>query len=371
MRLGGCILLECAVGIALLSATGTGAYFGGRRLLADTGGEAFASTASQPAPVPITGAAMGLPPLELPATTPLVAPRRTTFVGGVDDETLLSPLRHGVIKRVKFNRGGSSISLRIDFEGGGRAAFKPDQTNLQTIPRKEVAAYRLARLIGVDAVAPAIPRKFRKQDLLDKLDPASRGIVPRFLAEVKADGGEVSGALMWWIPEIKDAHIPSKNGKYPIDKVDGMVTWKKALTIGGDIPEEQKAIVPQISTMVAFDYLISNSDRWSGSNTKSSPDGTVLFFMDNALSFGPNPEGHTKVTTYLSRVQRFSRSFVDGVRALDEKALREAVTAEAAPYERLLTDDEVAGVMYRREKLLSYVDGLIAAHGRDRVLVFP
>ncbi len=352
------------MGVALLGATGIGAYHGARGLIRESSGEAWA--ASEPAR-PMSRASLGLLPLERQTDAIPLPRKRTRFIGGSDDEQLLGPLRHGVIERVKFNRGGSSISLRIDFEGGARAAFKPDQTNLQTIPRKEVAAYRLSRLLGVEAVAPAIPRSFREKDLIDALDPASRDVVPRFLAQLRGDDGEVAGALMWWIPEIKDAAL----GRFPIDTVDGMVLWKRSLQAGAEIPAEHATLVPQISTMVGFDFLISNSDRWSGSNAKGSPDGKLLYFMDNTLSFGPNPQGNAKTFAYLARVEKFSRSFVASVRALDEDSLREAVLEETEPYERLLTESEIQGVMFRRDRFLAYVDGLVAEHGAAKVLVFP
>lgn len=352
------------MGVALLAVTGASAYYGGRELIRESSGEAWA--ASEPARH-TQRASLGLLPLQRQNDAIPLPRKRTRFIGGFDDEQLLAPLRYGVIERVKFNRGGSSISLRIDFEGGARAAFKPDQTLLQTIPRKEVAAYRLSRLLGIESVAPAIPRSFREKDLIDALDPGSRDVVPRFLAQLRGDDGEVAGALMWWIPEIKDAVI----GRFPIDTVDGMVLWKRYLQAGAEIPSEHEALLPQISTMVGFDFLISNSDRWSGSNTKGSPDGKLLYYMDNTLSFGPNPQGNGKTAAYLGRVEKFSRSFIQAVRALDEESLREVVLGETEPYERLLTDSEIAGVMFRRERLLGYVEDLVANHGAERILVFP
>jgi hypothetical protein len=370
VRLGGCILLELALGATLIAGIGGGAYYGGRRLLEETGGTAYAAS---PAVEPrLEDPALGLLPLDhsvsiAPTRAPEPEPQGGYFLG-VRDELLLDPLLTRPIARVKFNRGGSSISLRIDFEGGGRAAFKPDQTNLQTIPRKEVAAYRVSRLLGLSSVAPAAGRAFPLREILDHLDDGSRAVIPRLLAEMKPDGdGKIAGGLSWWIPEIRDATVRG----YTIDSVDGMVTWKRYLQAGTDIPDEDRELVPQISTMVAFDYLISNSDRWSGSNAKSSPDGAMLYFMDNALSFGPNPSGHEKVLVYLQRVQKFSRSLYASVRQLDEKALREAVTGASGPYAQLLTEDEIAGVLYRREQLLGYIDELILEHGEAAVLVFP
>ncbi len=118
-----------------------------------------------PAPSAIVPEPAELPAVLEPEESSVVAlPERqstATMFDGIEDELLLSPLRNSPISKIKFNRGGSSISLRIDFENGSRAAFKPRQTNYQTIPRKEIAAYRINRLLGLTSVPPAIGRKFR------------------------------------------------------------------------------------------------------------------------------------------------------------------------------------------------------------------
>jgi hypothetical protein len=80
-----------------------------------------------------------------------------TFMG-MEDDFLIARLRSQPIVRMKFNKGGSSLSFRVDFADGSRAAFKPAQTNLQTIPRREVAAYRINRLLGLARLRPPRPR---------------------------------------------------------------------------------------------------------------------------------------------------------------------------------------------------------------------
>jgi hypothetical protein len=189
LRLGGCILLELAVGATLAAGTSAGVIFGGRALLDQGDGQAHASVAVQPVVQPVVQGVAPAAPLAAPESrlepTP-VEKRGTPWSGtfeGRPDEELLGPLRNGRIRKVKYNRGGSSISLRIEFEDGARAAFKPDQTNLQTIPRKEVAAYRLSRLIGLGAVPPAAPRAFTKEDLIRRSSRdrarSSRGCIAR------------------------------------------------------------------------------------------------------------------------------------------------------------------------------------------------
>jgi hypothetical protein len=181
------------------------------------------------------------------------------------------------------------------------------------------------------------------------------------------EDGLVIGELSHWIPVIVDAKI----GEHPIDTSEGIAAWKRCLQVGKPIPPEVETLVAQISSMVAFDYLINNMDRWSGSNAKSSKDGSALYFMDNTLSFGGQKKAHSKVERYLERSQKFSRRMVAALRALDRDAVEQAVTIDADPYPRLLTEKEVDAVLFRREKLLEHIDALIAEHGEGEVLAFP
>src|SRR5205814_10322727 len=95
-----------------------------------------------------------------------------TFMG-MSDELLLERVRTQPMVRFKFNHGGSSISFRVDFADGSRANWKPTQTNTQTIPRKEIAAYRLNCLLGLNAVPPAAPRAVSRAHLLGHPPPYS------------------------------------------------------------------------------------------------------------------------------------------------------------------------------------------------------
>lgn len=368
MRLVGYFVLELAVGISLLAGAAGGVYFGGRELLSARPALAWPIQEAEilVEDEPIAAAELEMPPLERPAS---LAPLRanTGYFLGIHDEVLLAPLRAGKVSRTKFNRGGSSVSLRLDFEGGGRAAFKPDQTNLQSIPRKEVAAYRLNRMLGLSSVSPCVPRAIPRQDVIAGMDVEARQLLPRFQAEVTGKGGMVTGSLCWWIPEIRDASIDG----YLIDSTDGIVVWKRHLTVGEAMPREHRMLLPQIAELVAFDFLINNMDRWSGGNAKASPDGRWLYFMDNALSFGTDPDGHEKVRTYLMRSQKFSRSLYVALRQLTAERIREVMTQDTGPYERLLGDREIEAVLARRDYMLGYIDELIDAHGEAAVLVFP
>jgi len=361
VRLVGYVLLELVAGFSLLAGTGLGVLYGTREL-AELVRPAHASETEARAPrYPVEYA-------PVPAPASLAGAGSRGYFLGVKDEILLVPLLEGKLTRVKFNRGGSSVSLRLDFEGGGRAAFKPDQTNLQSIPRREIAAYRVSRLLGLEAVSPAVGRRFKLSELLEKLDAGSRDMAARIATEAVVDAeGMVTGELSWWIPVITDAVIEGVR----IDAPEGVTAWRLYLAAGAAEPYSGRHLLPQISNMVVFDYLINNPDRFSGSNAKSAPDGRTLFFMDNTLSFGPLLEGSTKVRIYLEKVQKFSRALARRVRALDEAALREAMTRDTGPYPRLLSDEEIAGIMVRRDALLAYWAELEAQHGAAQVFVYP
>ena len=356
MRLGGCILVEVTLAATLATGVATGALYA-KEAWRGVVGEAHAASAP----------GVGRPTGRLRAAVPPDHLPPTGYFLGIKDEILLLPLA-GDIARARFNRGGSSISLRLDFLVGGRAAFKPDQTASGQYPRMEIAAYRFDRLIGLNAVAPAVPVQFRLEEVLGKLDESSRDIVPRILAEVPTDdAGLIAGELQWWIPVIKDAEIEG----VPIDAPDGLRRWRRYMKVGEPEPYEARHLLPQLSNMVVFDYLINNRDRWSGANCKASPDQRTLYFMDHTLAFGVTLDADERLQATLAHVQKFSRSLVRRIREVDAAEVRAAMTHHTGPYERLLTDTEIDGVMHRRELLLAYVDDLVAEHGIDSVLVYP
>ena len=297
-------------------------------------------------------------------------PGELTVFHGVSDDLLLQPLREGAISEVEVNSGGSSISLRIDFDNGARAAFKPQQVSWHSMPRKEIAAYRINRLLGMSSVAPAIGRAFSFDELIERLDPEHAFHLPRLQEEILRDAeGRVVGELSWWIPIIDHAKVDG----FRVDSMEGIVTWKRYLTADAPVPHAQWPMVAQISDMVLYDFLINNPDRWSGGNVRCSEDRTTLYFMDNTMGFAPQPQGNSKSRIYLERVQKFSRALVRALRVLDESRIRDAlaVDADAGPFDPLLQPDELEALLARRDYALRYIDGLIAVYGEDSVLVFP
>ena len=270
---------------------------------------------------------------------------------------------HPPIVRFKLNHGGSSLSFRIDFADGSRAAWKPTQTNTQTIPRKEIAAYRLNRLLGLNAVPPAAPRPVAREELLAHLHPESLSQLPRIEAEtIFGPGGTTLGTASYWIPVIKDSGFDTPAGQQLAQ------TW---LSQGQSIPPDQRDMAAQLSDLVVFDFLTANPDRLSGGNMKMSPDGKQLYFMDNTMSFFVEPTGNAKTREALLKVQRFSRATVAALDRITVPTLELVLADESGtPYD-ILTPAEIGAVVARRDVVRQYVAVLVNQFGAGDVLAFP
>ncbi len=336
--------------IATVSAAGVCVVAGARH--AAGMGEAQAAAPASSALRPATPA-----PLE-PASVAVASDAAGTFLG-MKDEFLLDRMRSAEIVKAKLNKGGSSISFRLDFADGSRAAFKPEQTWPQTVPRKEIAAYRINRWLGFNAVPPATSRTFHRDELIGHLPPEAAFLATRINNETTFDDeGFTRGEVSFWIPVIVDSQL---------DTLENVLAWWRWMTIGEEIPPEKTGMMAQLSSLLLFDLLTNNSDRFSGGNLMTSPDGRTLFWMDNTFGFQVEPEGHLRCRTYLFRAQKFSRKMVAALRKFDLPSLQRALEGEPG----VLSDAEQRAVIARRDVGLKYVDGLIAQYGEEQVLVFP
>ncbi len=292
-----------------------------------------------------------------PGTVEPLASTAGTFLG-MKDEILLERMHSVQVVHAKLNKGGSSVSFRLDFADGSRAAFKPEQIHPQTIPRKEIAAYRLNRLLELNAVPPATGRTFHRSELVDNLPPDMPRLARRVNAETIFDKeGFTRGEVSFWIPVILESGL---------DKPEHLADWQRWLTAGESIPSSRSHLMEQLSSLLLFDMLTNNPDRFSGGNLKMSDDGRMLFYMDNTFSFQSEPQGHVKCRVALAHSQKFSRSLVERLRRLDMISLRAAFEPEPG----ILSETEMSAILGRRDVAVAYIDRLIASNGEERVLVF-
>ena len=289
-------------------------------------------------------------------------PAREGTFDGARDDLILERLRSGRIVSIAFNRGGSSISLRLTFANGFRAACKPDQVNLQSQPRKEIAAYRINRLLGLTGVPPAAARFISLEEIERLIERDSRQFLGRIREEVLfGPDGRVGATVSYWVPKIRDARLEKEN----------IPMWELWLRIDGTIPPGNSDFVRQLSGMLVLDLLTSNYDRFTGTNDLMSPDGKTLYYMDNTIGFYLEPEGHPRPREHFVRAQRFSRHLYERLKALDEAALRAELAKEPSPPWPVLTDEEIAAVLRRKDFALRHIERMIQMYGREAVLSFP
>ena len=223
--------------------------------------------------------------------------------------------------------------------------------------RAEIAAYRLAHALGLDNVPRAVPRSFDVTTL--------RRLLPDFDKDALPDtDGRIRGALMPWIDAYR---------VLPLEEASWRARWEPWLTDpSSTIPEDQRPLAAAISTLIAFDYITANWDRWSGANIAEDGATHAVLYVDNDGAFYDNPPPHalTRQLALLRRVVRFSSSFVEALRALDGAKLRDTF-GEETPGQPLLLDRAVKDADARRRTVLDAIDSRVKDAGATAVLAFP
>ena len=295
-------------------------------------------------------------------------PEARPFVGSsLDQDDVLKHIRAAAITSLR-PVGTTSVVFAATLKTGVNAAFKPRQQAKPLGYRSEIAAYRVARLLGLDNVPPSVTRMVPVAVLREKLAPEFRAAEEEFvraLVTEKQGGADVvPGVATYWVPDLRDLGLDSPRR---------MERWTRHLKQSGVIREEERSWHRDLSNVLLFDYLIANGDRWSGSNLQGVRDGSRVIIRDHDLAFPENlkQEKHAELFAHLMRTEKFSRSVVTNLRAMTEGALRAELGRDPrAATEALLADVQVAGVLERRSAILSYVGALIEQYGEDRVLVF-
>lgn len=180
------------------------------------------------------------------------------------------------------------------------------ELNFRDCYRFNIAAYRLAVLLGLDSVPMSVARYVR---------------------------GE-RAAVTWWIDDVlMDDEARAKPDAPALDP---------ARTAG------------QIHVMRVFDRLIQNTDRNAG-NLLWTTDGK-MWMIDHTRAF--------RIDTRIAEPQRLyrcERRLLENMRALTEESLRRALGDT-------VTDGELEALLVRRDALVTLFDNLIAARGEAAVL---
>lgn len=255
--------------------------------------------------------------------------------------------------------GHTSVVFELELSNGRRYAYKPDARKVKGRYRGEIAAYRLARALGLPNVPPACLRSFGAAALARALDGAGAKLLA---SDVVVEDGEAKGALIPWIDGL---------ASWPVERAPLRSDVRRWLTAGAAIPADKVELARQASTLVAFDHLTGNWDRYSGGNVGIDRDRQLVLYVDNDAAFmaAPPPEGLRRNRARLDATDRFSRSLVAAVRALDEEAIAERL-GEGSPGEPLVSRAVVSLVARRAKELVAVVDAKTAERGEDETLFF-
>ena len=220
-------------------------------------------------------------------------------------------------KRATLSDGQLTHDAHIQTVDISKFVFTPDkgqtELNFRDTYRFNVAAYKLARLLGLDNVPVSVERRVER-------DPA---------------------AVTWWIDDVMmDEQERLKRIKLKTVPAE----WKPTRTAG------------YIHVMRVFDELISNSDRNVG-NQQWSSDGK-LWLIDHTRTFRFNS---TLKTPRL--LERCDRTLFAGLRRLTEEAVVSAVG-------KTLTKDEIKSMLTRRDLIVKHFEEKIAARGSDATVLY-
>jgi hypothetical protein len=242
--------------------------------------------------------------------------------------------------------GHTSVVFKVGFEGGLEAAFKPRSRRGKDRYKGEVAAYRLARALGLSNVPRAIPRTFELKRLKEAF-AATPAAVELLDKEAVADpDGTLRGALIPWIPKLEFV---------PLENAEWRARWQAWLKTGA-MSESDRSLAAQISTMIVFDWLTANWDRWSGANIGIDRATNTLLYVDNdGAFFDPVPPKLLgEQLALLKKVERFSPRFIGALDKLDPPALAAAMGDES-PGVPLLSEPVLHAIDERRRIALEHM----------------
>lgn len=290
-------------------------------------------------------AAQPRPPQPTPPT-----PSGRAF-GGVAEERILEAIRNGRILS-RRNVGSTSVNLHLHLAGDIDAAFKPRSSTHGERYLGEIAAYRLNRLLGLNRVPPAVSRIIPRREL--RLASDTTVVAER--------DGSVRGAAVYWVPVLRDSMI---------DREREIERWSRWLRQGRTLPPDQSVRAEEISTLLVFDVLVGNWDRWSGSNVPMDAAGHLIYRDNNNAFDEPWVAGlQSRVMSWLRRSQKFSRPVIDRARAFTEASVRAEMAQDPDRAHPPLSDAQIRALLRRRDAVVGYVDELVRRHGADHVYVW-
>lgn len=292
---------------------------------------------------------------EAPAATPLAAPQATPsnaetsvrmFRGRPEDD-LLHEMATRPVRRVIERFNSSTLVFHCDLGDGYEIAFKPARQGERDWWVHELAGYELARALGIEGRVP--PAVYRTVPI---------GALDGFLRDANLEverNGMVEGAAIVWMPVLRRTNLHTAEAR---------AEWNPWLDPRQAIPPERLTRATQIASLIVFDYLQANFDRWNSANVPQD-ERDDLVFRDNNRAW------------YMQNLRRTDRGGIEGIRRIPASLLS---AVERTPAEvlarrtvnsdfRILRESQVREYEVRRRALLARVNEAVEQYGRDRVVI--
>lgn len=337
------------------STVGTGRVMAARVLTASQGRSpdvAPDAVVLPPNPYPDSDVPAAAPTPEAPAPTAavMVSDTATRRFRGQLEDTLLQAMATRPVLRVIERFNSSTLVFHCDLGDGIEMAFKPAREGEHDWWRHEIVGYRLARAMGLtDRVPPAVYRQVPIRALEGHLHDANLQV---------DDHGMVEGVAIVWMPVLHHSglHTPEARAE-----------WSQWLDPRREIPAAHRRRALQIATLIAFDYLQANFDRWNSANVPTDEHDDIVFRDNNRGWYVENLRRMSRGG--LHDIERVPAWLVDGVERATADVLRAELAQDPLGVERYLRHGGWRWYARRREALLRQIRHAVAHYGRDAVLL--
>lgn len=279
-----------------------------------------------------------------------------TFANGTAVADIRAALASGYPERMR-SVGTTSTVLQVELAGPIEAAFRPEVRGDQRGFRVELAAYRVAELLGMDNVPPVVVRSLDRGQLRRRLASTSFDVDRDFVV----NAGAVRGAFVYWVPDLESRGLDTPQGIQMWSASRTAAVQPGWLSLSGTVPSESRRLAEDLSQVLMFDCLIANVDRMSGGNLKVSQGRLIVRDHNLSMMARPSRTQQDRLFEGLRRTERISRPFATALRSMTRDSL--VATLEDPQLGSLIRENEVEGIWERRSLILSYIAALEEQHG--------
>lgn len=241
--------------------------------------------------------------------------------------------------------------FHMDLGDGVEISFQPEQRNLESFWRREIASYHLARLLGIEnRVPPTIGKR---------VPLSAFGRLGRNTNLVVDSEGMVYGSASVWMPVLHGAQMHEAPARRE---------WSGWMNPANPIPGPRRERARQVSEVLVFDYLAANYDRWNCCNI-TVDENNDLVFRDNDAGWFPRVINTLGSPSVVRRVPRY---LFESIQRATPELLRASIQNDPmARRVHLIPAASFVGYERRRAALLSNLRRMVAQHGEAAVFPWP